>query len=202
MKKKTISLTTLALLPAAVFTLTSCSSTPPPEVETSRITYTKGVPGGMIVQTVKMTATVAAIDQAKRTATLLGSDGKKYVLKVGPQAVNFHQVRVGDLVNATVTQKIAAHLDKENTAPADGSTAVVAQAGKGDQPGGLAAETTQITGKIIAIDTSNRTVTVRFEDDTTQTAPIRKDVELSRLKVGEQLVFRVTDMVAIWIEKP
>jgi translation elongation factor P/translation initiation factor 5A len=202
MKKKTISMTTLALLPTAVFTLTSCSSTAPPDVGTSKITYTKGVPGGVIVQTVKMTATVTAIDQAKRTATLLASDGKKFVVKVGPEVVNFHQVRVGDLVNATVTQKIAAHLDKENTASTDGTTAVVARAGEGDQPGGLVAETTQTTGKIIAIDVSKRTATLWFEDGNTQTVPIRKDVELSRFKVGQQVVFRVTDMVAIWVEKP
>ena len=73
-------MTALALLPAALFTLTSCSSTskPPPAVGSSRITYTKGVPGGVIVQTVKVTATVTAIDQATRKATLLGPDGKKF----------------------------------------------------------------------------------------------------------------------------
>ena len=101
-------MTTLALLPAALFTLTSCSSTskPPPAVGSSRMTYTKGVPGGVIVQTFKMTATVTAIDQAKRKATLLGPDGKKFTVKVGPEAVNFDQVRVGDRVNATVTERM------------------------------------------------------------------------------------------------
>ncbi len=167
----------------------------------ARIDYTKGVPGGTITQTFKTSATVTTIDQAQRTATLRGSDGKKFVVQVGPAAVNFDQIRVGDVVNATVTQKIVAHLDQANTAAGDGAVAVVALAEKGDQPGGVVAETIQVTARIIAIDSSKRTATLRFEDGSTQTLPIRDDVDLSRLKVGQQAVFRVTEMIAISVEK-
>ena len=80
MKAKLLQIAELALLPAALLSFASCSSTstPPPAVGSARIDYTKGVPGGVIVQTFKTTATVTAIDQANRTATLLGSDGKKF----------------------------------------------------------------------------------------------------------------------------
>jgi hypothetical protein len=47
-----------------------------------------------------------------------------------------------------------------------------------------------------------RTTTLRFDDGTTETFPVRADVDLSRHKVGEQLVFRVTEMIAVWVEKP
>jgi translation elongation factor P/translation initiation factor 5A len=164
--------------------------------------YTKGVPGGVVVQTVKMTATVTAIDQAKRKATLLASDGKKFTVKVGPEAVNFDQVRVGDQVNATVTEKMVVSLDDKEAPSPEGAAAVVARAPKGDQPGGLVAETTQVTAKIITIDLEKRTATLQFEDGITQTFPVRADVDLSRLKVGEQMVFRVTEMIAISVEKP
>jgi len=202
MKKNTLRVTPLALLSAALLTLISCSSTPPPAVGSARITYTKGVPGGVIVQTFKTTATVTAIDQAKRTATLQKSDGMKFMVKAAPEAVNFDQVRLGDQVNATVAQKIVAHLDKENIASDDGAAAVVPLAPKADQSGRLVAENTQVTGKIIAIDTGRRTATLRFEDGSTETLPVRDDVDLSRRKVGEQVVFRVTEMIAIWVEKP
>jgi len=194
----------MALLPTAWLILTSCSSTPPPppDVGSSRIDFIKGVPGGVIVQTFKTTATVTAMDPSKRTATLQGSDGKKFTVTVGPEAVNFDQVRVGDRVTATVVQKIVAAVEKATTTTADGAAAVVALAPKGDQPGGLVGETLQVTAKIMAIDAVNRTATLRFEDGSTQTLPIRDDVDLSRLKVGEQVVFRVTEMVAIGIEKP
>jgi len=204
MKKNTLNLTSLTLLSAATLILASCSSTPtpPPDVGSARIDYTKGVPGGTITQTFKTSATVTAIDHEKRTATLLGSDGKKFVVQVGPAAVNFDQIRVGDVVNATVTQKIVAHLAKEHTAAGDGAATAVALAGKGDQPGGVIAETTQVTARIIAIDVEKHAATLRFEDGNTQTLPIRDDVNLSQLKVGQQAVFRVTEMIAISVEKP
>ena len=194
----------MALLPAALFTLTSCSSTstPPPPVGSAVRIYTKGVPGGVVVQTVKMAATVTAIDQAKRKATLLASDGKKFTVTAGPEAVNFDQVRVGDRVNATVTEKVVVSLGDKASPSGQGAATVVAQAPKGDQPGGLVAETTQVTAKVIAIDSQKRTATLEFEDGITQTFPVRADVDLSRHKVGEQLVFRLTEMIAIWVEKP
>jgi hypothetical protein len=203
MKTNTPKLTLLALLPAALLTLTSCSSTskPPPAEGSSRITYTKGEPGGVIVQTIKATATVTAIDQAKRTATLLGPDGKKFTVKAGPEAVNFDQVRAGDHVNVTVVEKVVAYLDKEGNVSGEGSAAVVALAPKGTQPGGVAAETTQKTATVIAIDSEKRTTTLRFEDGTTQTFPVRSDVDLSRRKVGEHIVFRVTEMIAVSVDK-
>ena len=204
MEVKLLHLAILALLPAAVFSFTSCSSTttPPPGVGSARIDYTKGVPGGVIVQTFKTTVTVTAIDQAKRTATFLGSDGKKFQVTVGPEAVNFDQVHVGDRINATVTQKIVTALQKEGSNADEGTVAAATSAAKGDQPGVLAAGSMQITAKVATIDSIKRTATLRFENGSTQILPIRDDVNLSRIKLGEQVVFRVTEMTAIWVEKP
>jgi len=204
MKTKTLNITTLALLPAALVTLTSCSSnsTPPPPTGSAVETYKKGVPGGTLVQTFKTTATVTAIDHAKRQATLVASDGKPFSVKVGPAAVNFDQIRVGDQVTATVTEKVVISLDDKASPSGEGSAAVVARAPKGGQPGGLAAETTQVTAEAIAIDLEKRTVTLRFEDGTAETFPVRPDVDLSRHKVGERILFRVTEMIALSVEKP
>lgn len=204
MRAKTLKLTTFALGSAALLLLNSCSttSTPPPDVGSARMEYTKGLPGGVIVQTFKTTATVTAIDQIKRTATLRGSDGKKFIVKLGSEAVNFDQVRVGDQVRATVVQKIVASINPAGTTAGDRTAAVVTQAERGDQPSGLIAESTQVTAKVIALDSVKRTATLRFEDGSIQTLPIRDDVNLNRRKVGEQVVFRVTEMLALSVEKP
>jgi hypothetical protein len=204
MKTNMLNLSVLALLPAAMLTLTSCSSTPtpPPPEGSAKISYTKGVPGGVIVQTVKMSAIVTAIDHAKRTATLQGSDGKKSNVEVGPEAINFDKVRVGDQVNVTVEEKLVAHLRQKGTTSGDGTVAAAVRASKGAQPGGAVGETTQETAEIIAIDTLKHTTTVRFEDGTIKTFPVRKDVDLGRGKVGDQVVFTFTEMIAVWVEKP
>lgn len=155
-----------------------------------------------MVKTMKISARVTAIDTAKRKVTLLGPDGDKVTVKVGPEAVNFDQIRVGDLVNATVTEELVVYLDEEGAPPPDGSAAMVALAPKGAQPGGLVAETTQVTATIMAIDTIARTATLQFEDGSSQTLRVRDDIDLSKHDVGERVVFQVTEMVALSVEKP
>jgi translation elongation factor P/translation initiation factor 5A len=193
-----------ALLSAALLAFTSCSSnpTPPPGETTGAIAYQEGVPGGVIVNTVKVTAKVTAIDLAKRKVTLLGSDGKTFTVKAGPAAVNLDQVRVGDQVNATVAEQLVVYVSEEGAAPSDGSAALVSLAPKGAQPGGVVAETTQVTAKVTAIDLKHRKATLQFEDGSTKTVAVRSDVDLSKRKVGDQVMFQITDMIAISVDKP
>jgi len=140
------------------------------------------------VQTVKLAATVTAMDKAKRTATLLTPDGKTIMVTVKPEAVNFAQINVRDPITVTVVERIEESLAKEGAA-----------AGAGAAVG--AAETTQYTAKVVAIDLEKCTATLRFEDGEIKTVPIRNDVGLSQSMVGRQVIFHVTDRTAIWIEK-
>jgi hypothetical protein len=165
-------------------------------------TYKKGVPGGVVLQTIKVTATVTAIDQAKRQATLLASDGKRFTVKVGREVVNFDRVHVGDQITATLTERIEVSLDNNAAPSGEGSAALVARAPKGGQPGGLAAETTQTTAKVVAIDREKRTAALQFENGSTDTIAVRPDIDLSPHNVGERIVYRVTETVAIGVEKP
>ena len=194
----------MAMLLTALITLSACTtaSPPPPAAGAGTVAYAEGVPGGVMVNTVDMSARVTAIDTANRKVTLLGPDGDKVTVKVGPEAVNFDQIRVGDLVNATVTEALVVYLDEEGASPPDGSAAMVALAPKGAQPAGLVAETTQVTATVKTIDPTNRTATLQFEDGSSQTFPVRNDIDLSRRKVGEKVVFQVTEMIAISVEKP
>lgn len=206
MKTNLLKLAVLAVLPATILVLASCSSTSSssqlPADAAGAIAYQEGVPGGVIVNTVNVSAKVTAIDQAKRKVTLQGSDGKKLTIKVPPEAINFDQIRVGDHVNATVTEELVVYLNEQGATSSSGSAALVQLAPKGAKPGGLVAETTQVTAKVTAIDQKKRTATLRFEDGSTKTLPVRSDVDLSKRKVGEQVVFQVTEMVAIRVVKP
>ena len=194
----------LILFLAALFTITACTtaSPPPPSKETGATAFKEGVPGGVVVNTVDVNARVTAIDTANRKVTLLGPDGDKFTVKVGPEAVNFDQIRVGDLVNATLTEELVIYLDEEGASAPDGSAAMVALAPKGAQPGGVMAETTQVTAIVTAIDQTGRTATLKFEDGSLKTFPVRDDIDLSRRKVGEKVVFQVTEMIAISVKKP
>jgi hypothetical protein len=201
MKPNTLKLTTLALLPAALLTFTSCSSTPKIEPTTTAV-YQQGVPGGIIVETYKNTATVTAIDAANRKVTLVTQDGRKETFKAGPEVVNFDQIRIGDQVKATLTEQLAVYMAKDNPPASEGEAALVALAPKGAKPGGLMANTVQVIAKVTAIDLKHHKATLKLPDGTTKTVAVRKDVDLTQRQVGEEVVIRVTEAVAISVEKP
>jgi hypothetical protein len=161
----------------------------------------EGVPGGAIVETRELTATVAAINRASRKVTLVDAGGIKTTVKVGPEAINFDQIRLGDQLQVTATEEMVVQMAQPGDSAADGTTAVVALAPKGAKPGGVVAETTEVIATVTAIDQDKRTATLTFDDGSTKTLPVRTDVDLSKRKVGEKVVFRVTETVAIRVAK-
>ncbi len=201
MKTNTLKWAGAALLPAVMLALTSCSSTHKTEKSTTAV-YQQGVPGGIIVETYKKTATVTAIDAASRKVTLVTPDGRKETFKAGPEVINFDQIRIGDQVKATVTEQLAVYMAKDNPPASEGAAALVALAPKGAKPGGLMANTVQVIAKVTAIDLKHHKATLSFADGTTKTVAVRKDVDLTQRQIGEEVVIRCTEAMAIAVEKP
>jgi hypothetical protein len=194
----------IALTPAAAIALASCSSTPskPAGESTSTATYKQGVPGGIVVETHKITANVTAIDTAKRKVTLVTPDGKKTTVKCGPEVINFDQIHVGDQLKVMLTEELAISMATEGAPPSDGGATVVALAPQGAKPGGIMVDTVQVTAKVTAIDLEHHKATLQFPDGTTRTVAVRKDVDLTKRKVGEEVVLRSTEAFALSVEKP
>jgi hypothetical protein len=190
-----------ALLSAGVLALTSCSSTPADQ-KTTGAAYQEGVPGGVVVETTKETATVTAIDTASRKVTLVTPAGKKDTVTCGPEVINFDQIHVGDQVKITLTEQLAVYMATAGAPPSDGGAAVVVLAPKGAKPGGLVAHTVQVTAKVTAIDLKHHKATLQFPDGTTKTFAVRKDVDLTKRQIGEEVVLRTTEALAISVEKP
>ena len=191
----------MALIPAATLGLAGCKSEPAGEGATM-VAAEKGVPGGVMVDTYQMTAAVTGIDRDKRKVTLQTEDGKKTVVKCGPDVVNFDQIQVGDQLKLTVTEELAVYLAEAGAPPGDGTAALVALAPKGAKPGGMMAETVQVTAKVSAIDLDHHKATLEFPDGTSKTVPVRKDVDLTKRHVGEEVVIRTTEALALSVEKP
>jgi hypothetical protein len=191
----------IALTPAALLAFTSCSSTPEGQ-RTTVVAAEKGVPGGVIVDTYQATATVTGIDAANRKVTLVKPDGEKGVVKCGPEVVNFDQIRIGDQVKATVAQQLVVYMAKDNPPAAEGEAALVALAPKGAKPGGVMANTVQVIAKVKAINLKAHKATLEFPDGSTKTVEVRKDVDLSQRQVGEEVVIRCTEAIALTVEKP
>jgi hypothetical protein len=203
MKNETMKLAAMLLLPSALLALTSCSSTPSnPAVETnSAASYQPGVPGGTRVDTYQTRATVTAIDRPNRRVTVVSPNGATANLKIGPDVVNFNQIEIGDQVKATVTRELVVSMANQAT-PDDGAAAMVALAPVGARPGGVVAGTVQITARVVAINLKQHQATLQLPDGTKKIIDVRKDVDLTHRQVGEEVVIRTTESVAILVEKP
>ena len=79
---------------------------------------------------------------------------------------------------------------------------MVSLAAVGAKPGGMVAETVQIKATITAIDLKKHKATLEFPDGSRKTFAARKDVDLAKRKVGEEVVIRCTEAIAISVEKP
>ena len=161
-----------------------------------------GTPGGAVVQTYELTATVAALDKAARRVTLVTSDGIRKTIKAGPEVINFDQIRIGDQLKITATEELVVKMAQPGESADDGGAALVALAPKGAKPGAVMADTVQVTATVQAIDPVKHTATLQFEDGSTKTLPVRSDVNLGKRKVGEKVVIRSTETLAITVEKP
>jgi hypothetical protein len=197
MKPTTLKLATLALLPAAMLTFTSCSTTSGDE-EVAVFETSDGV---AIVDTIKISATVTSIDATKRKVTLTMADGKRTTVKCGPEVVNFGQIAINDRVNITMTEELAVFLGA-GAPPSAAGAAAVALAPIGAKPGGMMADTLQITAKITAIDAKKRQVTLALPDGSTKTVKAGKKVDLSDVKLGDNVTLQHTEALAISVEKP
>lgn len=186
-----------ALTLAALVSLTACSTSDEGK-GSSEVTRSPGHAGE--IRTYRTTATVTGIDFANRRVTLTRPDGERRTYTVGPEARNFDQIRIGDQVNTTLTEEVALSLNRTDAPASTGEGTVVSRAPAGSSPGGVVASTRQVTGEIIAID--GREVTLRFADGTTRKIKVGEDVKLSGLKRGDSVTARVTDAMAISVEKP
>ena len=156
-----------------------------------------GKPGAVVAQGASITATVEAIDYDKRTVDLKGPKGKVVTLKVGPEAKNFNQVKVGDRVTAKYFESTAIAVRKASEPPFAEETKAVQRAAPGGKPGGVAVETIEMTAKVEDIDYKARTVTLRGPQKTV-TLKVDKDVKrFNEVKKGDEIVVRRTEALAV-----
>jgi hypothetical protein len=202
MKTKILKFTTLTLMPLAMVALSSCSSDKPENEQTSTTAYQAGVPGGVRVDTIKLAAKVTEINLPKREMTIETPDGATTTVVASPDVKNFDQIRVGDRINATVTQELVVHLRQPGARKAGGEAAVVALAPEGGKPGMVMAHTMEITARVKSIDLNNHKATLEFPGGRTRTVAVRPDVDLTKAKVGQEIVVQTTETVAIAVETP
>jgi len=190
-----------AFLSVALVLISSCSSTAPEGVQETSILL-ENPDGAMVVDTITVTGAVKAIDPAARKVTLQFGDGSTRTYRVPAEAANFDRIKVGDLVKAAVTEEFAVTLRKVGTPASVGEVSGVAIAPKGAMPGGLVANTTEVTAIVTAVNAKNRNVTLQFADGNTRKIRVGRLVNLDVVKVGDAVQTQMSESLALSVEAP
>ncbi|HMP82954.1 MAG TPA: hypothetical protein PKA41_09670 [Verrucomicrobiota bacterium] len=183
--------------------LASCASSGTAPVKKSTSTsLKKGVPGGILVETYEIPVTVTRIDRGARTVTLLAQDGTYNTFKAGPQDPAFDQLREGELIKARVAREMIIFLGKEGPPDMDDLSAKSTLEHKPASSDVLYGKRERRDARIAAVDTQQRLVALLFLDGSTQTFPVRKDVDMSELTPGADVVILTGAAVTLEVTKP
>jgi hypothetical protein len=150
-----------------------------------------------VAQTVKLTATIVAINPATRAITLKDAQGKEVTLTAGPDVKNFAQMKVGDLVNAGYVEALTLELKKgggKAVARTEQTGAVAAK--PGERPAGTVGRQVTIVADVIDIDAATQTVTLRGPQRTVA-LKVRDPEQFKLIAKGDQVEATYTEAVAI-----
>jgi Cu/Ag efflux protein CusF len=145
-------------------------------------------------------ATVEAVDMKSREITLRLADGKVESFVLGDEVRNLAQVEVGDIVVVEYSVGLIMALNPAGTdAPSRVDTLEAARAEPGQKPAGIVRKTVEATGTIVAVDRQARTVTLKGAKRTV-TLPVAEDIDITKLKVGEQVDAVYQESLAISVQ--
>jgi hypothetical protein len=186
-KKNSLQFAIVAIcLPVFALTLTGCWTPPNANVQPS------GKPGliqgGIPVDIIQYPVTVEAVDADRRIITLKNADGSTKTFTVTPSVQNFDQVKVGDLVKATVKAELSVYiLDHGRLPGANGTT----------RP-----KTINFNAKVLTVDPSYRLLTLQFTNGHEFTIKAGLNVPLEKMAPGDDVVMRSNEVTAIEIKNP
>ena len=144
---------------------------------------------------------VVSIDAATRPGVGEGERGRRVEIQAPKDSPNFDQIQVGDTVVATYVEAVAISISTVAGAqPGVSETVDVSTAPKGATPGVIIAERTELRAVVKAVDTEKRKVTLDVPGGE-RTFKLANDIDVEKIKVGEQVSVAVTRALAISIDK-
>jgi hypothetical protein len=155
---------------------------------------------GSIAQTVKVTATITAIDKATRDITLRGPQGNEVVVTAGPEVKNFANLKVGDRVDLQYVEALALELKKGGgmaVARTEQQGAVGAK--PGEKPAGAVGRQVKIVADVVGLDPATQVVTLKGPQRTVD-LKVRDPEQFKLIAKGDQVEATFTQALAIAVE--
>ena len=163
---------------------------------------TMKAPGHATIKgTTRMTATVESIDPATRTVMLKTQHGKMIEVEVGPQARNFDQLKVGDVVTTVYHESLSLSLKKDSGEAASVSDQpTIERATEGAKPGGTLGRQLTIVADVVAVHPKTKTVTLKGPKGNTVDLIVEDPEQFADIKKGDQVQAVYTEALAISVE--
>ncbi len=191
----------LKLLATATLVVGAAVFTNAPATAQSTSTMMGSAPGKVGVgQITNVTATITAIDKAKRDVTLKGPQGNEITVTAGPEVKNFDQLKVGDQVDMKYAEAVTMELKKGGGMIVQ-RTEQTGEAGAkpGAAPAGLMGREVTIVADVVAVDAAKQTITLKGP---VHTIDLRVDdpAQFKRIAKGDQVEAKFTQALAISVE--
>jgi Cu/Ag efflux protein CusF len=148
-------------------------------------------------RSVKVTATITAIDPATRAVTLKSANGKVAEVAVGDEVRNFDQLKVGDLVNIEYKQALALSLKKEAGPPSANQSETIKRSEPGAKPGGTATREVTVHADVVAVNAGTRMVTLKGPGGNLVDLEVEDPEQLKNIKKGDQVQAVYSEALAI-----
>jgi Cu/Ag efflux protein CusF len=135
-------------------------------------------------ESVTMKASIEAIDKTARTITLKGPRGNLVMVHADETIKRFDQLKVGDVVTATITVAVAARIRKAgDPEPKSKASSEILK----DKIGAKDYAEETITVSVEEIDRMAPSVTVKTSDGRIVSFRVKNIANLKNLKVGDQV---------------
>ena len=156
----------------------------------------------VVAEKVNLKGKVIAINAETRTVVVEGELGRQVEIHAPKDSPNFDQIQVGDPVSATYEESIAITITPVSDAqPGVTKTVDVARAPVGATPAMSVAERIELRAIVKAVDTETRKVTLDVPGGGERTFKVASDIDVEKIKVGEQVSVALTRALAISIDK-
>ena len=172
----------------------------PAAAQTGAVVAAKGPGVAGAAATVKITATIVAIDAATRAVNLKGPRGREFMVTAGPEIKNFAQMKVGDKVKIEYVEALLLELKKGSTAPvARTDKAGAASAKPGERPAAAAGQKITVMAEVMTLNEKKQVVTLRGPERTVK-LKVADAEQFKRIAVGDRIEATYTEAVAIAVE--
>jgi hypothetical protein len=165
--------------------LTGCQTSPNANVQPT------GKPGliqaGIPVEIIQGPVTVESLDASKRLITLRNATDSTKTFYLDAAVQNLDQVKIGDIVNATVKAEMSVYILQNGRIPnPDGTT----------RP-----KTINFNAKVLTVNPVHRQLTLIFTNGRSMTIKAGSDVQLEKMASGDHVIIRSHEVIAIAILK-